>query len=83
MLSSVPTAGIDVGKDFLDLGFHPAAKPLRCDNTPAGIRDLIAAVTSRGVQRVALEAIGPYAYPACPWVWSIRAGSGPSARPRG
>ncbi|MGX5774192.1 IS110 family transposase [Methylorubrum zatmanii] len=63
MLSSVPTAGIDVGKDFLDLGFHPAAKPLRCDNTPAGIRDLIAAVTSRGVQRVALEAIGPYAYP--------------------
>lgn len=64
MLSPVPVAGIDVGKDFLDLGFHPAAKPLRCANTPDGIRDLIAALTRRSVSRVALEAIGPYAYPA-------------------
>ncbi|MCJ2043322.1 IS110 family transposase, partial [Methylobacterium sp. J-078] len=36
MLSLVPVAGIDVGKHVLDLGFHPAAKPLRCDNTPTG-----------------------------------------------
>ena len=63
MLSLVPVAGIDVGKHFLDLGFHPAAKPLRCDNTPAGIERLIAALRPRGVLRVALEAIGPYAHP--------------------
>lgn len=61
MLSPVPVAGIDVGKDFLDLGFHPAAKPLRCDNTPDGIQALITALTGRGVLRVALEAIGPHA----------------------
>lgn len=63
MLSSVPVAGVDVGKHFLDLGFHPAAKPLRWDNAPAGITRLIAALRQRGVVRVALEAIGPYAQP--------------------
>jgi transposase len=63
MLSLVPVAGIDVGKHFLDLGFHPAAKPLRCANTPDGIARLIDALRQRGVPRVALEAIGPYAHP--------------------
>ncbi|MCJ2032616.1 IS110 family transposase [Methylobacterium sp. J-068] len=63
MLSLVPVAGIDVGKHVLDLGFHPAARPLRCANTPAGIERLIDALRQRGVLRVALEAIGPYAHP--------------------
>lgn len=63
MLSPVPVAGIDAGKHFLDLGFHPAAKPLRCPNDPAGIQSLIDALRQRGVLRVALEAIGPYAQP--------------------
>jgi transposase len=43
--------------------FHPVAKPTRCDNTPAGIERLIATLRQRGVIRVALEAIGPYAQP--------------------
>ncbi len=42
MLSPGLVAGIDAGKHFLDLGFHPAAKPMRCDNNPTGIERLIA-----------------------------------------
>lgn len=63
MLSPVPVAGIDAGKFFLDLGFQPAAKGLRCANDPAGIQSVIDALRRRGVVRVALEAIGPYAQP--------------------
>ena len=63
MLSPVPVAGIDAGKHCLDLGFFPAAKPLRCDNAPAGIAQLITALRQRGVLTVALESIGPYAQP--------------------
>ncbi len=61
--ATIPAAaGIDVGKHFLDLGFFPAAKPMRQDNTgpasPSWSRR-----QQRGIRTVALEAIGPYAYP--------------------
>lgn len=56
-------AGIDVGKHFLDLGFFPAAKPIRQDNTETGIKTLVSTLKQRGIHKVALEAIGPYAYP--------------------
>lgn len=55
------TAGVDVGKTFLDLGFHPAGKPVRYKNDERGIAQLIAAVQKRGTLSVAIEAIGPYA----------------------
>jgi len=58
-----PIAGVDVGKRFLDLGFQPAAKACRVANDPAGIAALIAALRRRGATRVALEPIGPYAWP--------------------
>lgn len=62
--ATVPgVAGIDVGKHFLDFGFFPAAKPVRQDNTEAGITKLISTLKQRGIHKVALEAIGPYAYP--------------------
>ncbi|KAB7782067.1 Mobile element protein [Methylorubrum populi] len=63
MLSLVPMTDLDVGKHFIDLGYHPAAQPLRCDNAPAGLAGVIAALRRRGVLRVALEAIGPCAQP--------------------
>ena len=59
MLAPTPVAGIDVGKSFLDLGFEPAARPLRVSNDAAGIAALIEALRRRGASRVALEAIGP------------------------
>ena len=63
MLAPAPIAGIDVGKSFLDLGFEPAARPLRVSNDAAGIATLIEALRRRGACRVAIEAIGPYAWP--------------------
>ena len=62
MLAPSPVAGIDVGKSFLDLGFDPAAKPLRFRNDGPGIAALIDALRHRGAAKLALEAIGPYAH---------------------
>ena len=63
MLAANPIAGVDVGKNFLDLGFDPAAGALRVGNDAPGIAALIEALRRRGASRVALEAIGPYAWP--------------------
>jgi len=63
MLAPTPVAGVDVGKSFLDLGFEPAAKPLRVRNDAPDIATLIEALRRRGATRVALETIGPYAWP--------------------
>ena len=63
MLAPNPVAGVDVGKSFLDLGFEPAGRALRVRNDPAGIAALVEALRRRGATRVALEAIGPYAWP--------------------
>lgn len=63
MRASLPFAGIDVGKRFLDLGFEPAARPLRVSNDATGIAALVEALRRRGASRVAIEAIGPYAWP--------------------
>lgn len=63
MLAPNPVAGVDVGKSFLDLGFDPAGKPLRVRNDAPGVAALIEALRRRGAGRVALEAIGPYAWP--------------------
>ena len=62
MLAPTLVAGIDVGKSFLDLGFDPAAKPLRFRNDGPGIAALIDALRHRGAAKLALEAIGPYAH---------------------
>jgi transposase len=55
------SAGIDVDSTWLDLGFHPFAKPIRARNSDAGIETIIAALRERGAGKVALEAIGGYA----------------------
>jgi len=57
----VPSAGVDVGSLWLDLGFYPFAKPIRAANDEEGIEAIVAALRLRGVGKVALEAIGGYA----------------------
>ena len=61
MLSVASSAGIDVGKQYLDVGFFPAAKPLRVVNEPTGIAKIVSVLRARGVGKVVLEAIGTYA----------------------
>ena len=54
------TAGIDTGKDRLDVAVHGQAGPFTVDNTPAGWQSLAARLTEDGVRRVGIEATGGY-----------------------
>jgi transposase len=61
MLDASPSAGVDVGSVWLDLGFYPFAKPIRAPNSDAGIATIVAALRLRGIGKAAIEAIGGYA----------------------
>ncbi len=61
MLSIVPSAGVDVGQQYLDLGFFPFAKPMRVTNTQEGIDKIVSTLRRKSTTKVALEAIGSYA----------------------
>ena len=54
------TAGIDTGKDRLDVAVHGGGAPFGVDNTPAGWHSLTAALTEAGVRRIGIEATGGY-----------------------
>jgi transposase len=60
MPETSPSAGVDVGLRWLDLGFYPFVKPIRAPNSDQGIETIIAALRERGAVKVALEAIGGY-----------------------
>jgi transposase len=51
-------AGIDVGRDWLDVGLAPSGKSFRTPNTPAGIAALVGRLRRGGVERVVIESIG-------------------------
>ena len=52
------TAGIDTGKDRLDVAVHGGDGPFTVDNTPTGWHSLTAALAKAGVRRI--EATGGY-----------------------
>lgn len=54
------TAGIDTGKDRLDVAVHGGGDPFSVDNTPAGWRSLADRLSHEGVRRVGIEASGSY-----------------------
>lgn len=54
------TAGIDTGKDRLDVAVHGAGSPFTVDNTPSGWQSLADRLSQEGVQRVGIEASGSY-----------------------
>jgi len=53
-------AGIDVGKDHLDLFIHPAGLSLQVKNNKSGIKTLIKTFSNHEVDAAALEATGKY-----------------------
>lgn len=61
MTTLVCAAGIDVGRDHLDVAIAPAGRARRVANEACGIASLVRQLRAQGVRRVALEAIGPYA----------------------
>ena len=54
------TAGIDTGKDRLDVAIHGQGSPFSVDNSLAGWQSLAARLSQEGVSRVGIEASGGY-----------------------
>jgi transposase len=63
MTQTAVIAGIDCGKDSLDLAVVPGKERYHTTNTPSGHRDLIAWLVARGVSTVGIEASGGYERP--------------------
>jgi transposase len=54
------TAGIDTGKDRLEVAVHGGGGPFTVENTPTGWQSLADRLNHDGVQRVGIEASGSY-----------------------
>lgn len=59
-MTQVCVAGVDVGRDYLDVALAPAGRGFRVVNTPAGVVALVARLRRAGAGRVVLESIGGY-----------------------
>jgi transposase len=53
-------AGVDVGRDYLDVGVEPSGKVFRLMNSAQGIAALVARLQREGARKVVLESIGGY-----------------------
>lgn len=58
---SICAAGIDVGRDFLDIAVLPQGRGFRAPNAPKGVAVVVDRLIRLGVTRVVLESIGVYA----------------------
>lgn len=56
-------AGVDVGRDWLDVALAPSGRGFRAPNAPAGLKVVTARLRRAGVARVVLESIGTYGTP--------------------
>lgn len=54
-------AGVDVGRDYFDMGLAPSGRVFRTANGPQGVATLVARLQREGVGKVVLESIGGYA----------------------
>lgn len=61
MTMTLTAAGIDVGRDALDVAVAPSGKAFRAPNGAKGVRLITDRLRRLGVVRVVIEAIGPYA----------------------
>jgi len=57
---TICAAGVDVGRDFLDVGLAPLGRVFRTPNSPQGVETAVRRLASAGVRRVVLESIGSY-----------------------
>lgn len=63
MTTMACAAGVDVGRDWLDVAVAPAGRAFRAPNAPAGLKVVTARLKRAGVARVVLESIGTYGIP--------------------
>ena len=60
-MAGLCAAGVDVGRDFFDVGLEPSGRVFRTANGPQGVRTVVERLRREGVGRVVLESIGGYA----------------------
>ncbi len=59
-MTIVCAAGVDVGRDYLDVALAPRGQAFRVANAPAGIGAVVDRLKRAGAGRVVLESIGGY-----------------------
>ena len=57
-MTNASAAGVDVGRDWLDVAIAPSGRHFRLANTPAAIAGLPARLKRCGVDRVVLASTG-------------------------
>ena len=57
---SIIAAGVDVGRDSLDIAIAPTGRAFRAPNVPQGVSVVVDRLKRAGVTRVVLESIGSY-----------------------
>jgi transposase len=60
-MTHVCAAGVDVGRDYFDVGLAPSGRVFRTVNGRQGIETLVARLKREGAGKVVLESIGGYA----------------------
>jgi transposase len=60
-MTAVCAAGIDVGRDFFDVGLAPSGRVFRAASGPKGVQTVVDRLLREGARRVVLESIGGYA----------------------
>lgn len=59
-MTTLVAAGVDVGRDFLDVAIAPSGQAFRVANRPGGITALLDRLRRNGVEKVVIESIGTY-----------------------
>ena len=60
-MTALCAAGVDVGRDFFDVGLEPSGQVFRTVNDPKGVQTVVERLRREGAGRVVLESIGGYA----------------------
>ncbi len=59
-MTQLCAAGVDVGRDYFDVGLAPSGQVFRVANAARGVEQLIARLKAAGAVKVVLESIGGY-----------------------
>jgi transposase len=59
-MTTLCAAGVDIGRDHLDVGLAPSGRVFRTANDADGVRTLVSKLERAGAGRVVLESIGGY-----------------------
>jgi transposase len=59
-MTAALAAGVDVGRDYLDVAIAPQGRAFRAPNTAGGVETILARLRRAGVRKVVMESIGSF-----------------------